>query len=104
MVAICDDIDNTDSEIGQEFSFNVSLGRRQHVAMGEKLGTGGEPGQHMMEVLAIPRSELLVLCSQNPEIGMRIYAAVGRLMSNRYSETLAHLAYSAERELRESNA
>ena len=35
---------------------------------------------------------------------MRIYAAVGRLFSNRYAETLTHLTISAERELREGDS
>ena len=57
-----------------------------------------------MEVLAIPRSELLMLCSRDSEIGVRIYSAIGRLFSNRYAETLTHLAITAERELREASA
>ena len=57
-----------------------------------------------MEVLAIPRSELLKLCESDKEIGMRVYASIGRLFSNRYAETLTHLAISAERELREAGA
>ena len=116
----------------------VALGDRRQVSAGDKMGVGGELGEHLfvilegeahltthsevgeisvriarpgeafplatllgsgtlitsgealtdMEVLAIPRSELLMLCSREPEIGMRIYAAVGRLFSNRYAETL----------------
>ena len=57
-----------------------------------------------MEVLAIPRSELLLLCTREPEIGMRIYAAVGRLFSNRYAETLTHLTISAARELQRGDS
>ncbi len=132
----------------------VAVGARRQVAAGEKMGVGGELGEHLfvilegeahltthsevgeisvriaqpgeafplatllgsgtlitsgealtdMEVLAIPRSELLMLCSREPEIGMRIYAAIGRLFSNRYSETLTHLTISAERELREGDS
>jgi CRP-like cAMP-binding protein/nucleotide-binding universal stress UspA family protein len=57
-----------------------------------------------MKVLSIPRSDLLGLCYRDPELGVRVYASVARLFSNRYAETLAHVAISAERELRESNA
>lgn len=57
-----------------------------------------------MEVLAIPRSEQLLLCSRDSEIGDRIYSEIGRLFSNRYAETLIHLAVTAERELREASA
>ncbi len=132
----------------------VALGTRRQVSAGDKMGVGGELGEHLfvilegeahltthsevgeisvriaqpgeafplatllgsgtlitsgealtdMEVLAVPRSELLMLCSREPEIGMRIYAAVGRLFSNRYAETLTHLTISAERELREGDS
>ena len=132
----------------------VALGTRDHVAVGDRMGTGGQLGEYMfvilegeahltthsevgeisvriarpgeafplaallgagtlitsgealteMEVLAIPRSELLMLCSREPEIGMRLYAAVGRLFANRYAETLTHLTISAERELREGDS
>lgn len=132
----------------------VALGTRDRVSVGDRLGTGGQLGEHMfiilegeahltthsevgeisvriarpgeafplaallgsgtlitsgealtdMEVLSIPRSELLMLCSREPEIGMRIYAAIGRLFANRYAETLTHLTISAERELREGDS
>ncbi len=132
----------------------VALGTRDRVSVGDRLGTGGQLGEHMfiilegeahltthsevgeisvriarpgeafplaallgsgtlitsgealtdMEVLSIPRSELLLLCSREPEIGMRIYAAIGRLFANRYAETLTHLTISAERELREGDS
>ena len=138
----------------QQIEQVVSLGVRRHIPAGDKMGTGGELGEHLyvilegeahltthsevgeisvrialpgeafplaallgsgtlitsgealtdMEVLAIPRSELLLLCSREPEIGMRIYAAVGRLFSNRYAETLTHLTIGAERELREGDS
>ena len=132
----------------------VSLGVRRKISAGDKMGTGGELGEHLyvilegeahltthsevgeisvrialpgeafplaallgsgtlitsgealtnMEVLAIPRSDLLILCSREPEIGMRIYSAIGRLFSNRYAETLTHLTIGAERELREGDS
>ena len=130
------------------------IGNQQHIAAGERMGVGGEPGQYLyailegevhltipaeigeisvriarpgesfplatllgagtlitsgealtdVEVLAIPHSELLLECTKDTEMGMRIHSAIGRLFSNRYSDTLTQLAISAERELRESNA
>ncbi len=76
---------------GEAFPLAVLLGSGTLITSGEALTD--------MEVLAIPRSALLMLCSREPEIGMRVYAAVGRLFSNRYAETLTHLTISAEREL-----
>ncbi len=76
---------------GEAFPLAALLGSGTLITSGEALTE--------MEVLAIPRSELLMLCSREPEIGMRIYASVGRLFSNRYAETLTHLTISAAREL-----
>ena len=76
---------------GEAFPLAALLGSGTLITSGEALTE--------MEVLAIPRSELLMLCSREPEIGMRIYQAVGRLFSNRYAETLTHLTISAAREL-----
>ena len=76
---------------GEAFPLAALLGSGTLITSGEALTE--------MEVLAIPRSELLMLCSREPEIGMRIYASVGRLFSNRYAETLTHLTMSAAREL-----
>ena len=81
---------------GEAFPLAALLGSGTLITSGEALTD--------MEVLAIPRSELLMLCSREPEIGMRIYAAVGRLFSNRYAETLTHLTISAERELRQGDS
>ena len=76
---------------GEAFPLAALLGSGTLITSGEALTD--------MEVLAIPRSELLMLCSREPEIGMRIYQAIGRLFSNRYAETLTHLTISAAREL-----
>ncbi len=81
---------------GEAFPLATLLGSGTLITSGEALSD--------MEVLAIPRSELLQLCESDKEIGLRIYASVGRLFSNRYAETLAHLTISAERELREAGA
>ncbi|MYC30272.1 MAG: cyclic nucleotide-binding domain-containing protein [Chloroflexi bacterium] len=81
---------------GEAFPLAALLGSGTLITSGEALSD--------MEVLAIPRSELLMLCTREPEIGMRIYAAVGRLFSNRYAETLTHLTMSAERELRRGDS
>ncbi len=81
---------------GEAFPLATLLGSGTLITSGEALTD--------MEVLAIPRSELLMLCTREPEIGMRIYASVGRLFSNRYAETLTHLAIGAERELRQGDS
>lgn len=81
---------------GEAFPLAALLGSGTLITSGEALSD--------MEVLAIPRSDLLMLCSREPEIGMRIYAAVGRLFSNRYAETLTHLTITAERELRQGDS
>ena len=81
---------------GEAFPLAALLGSGTLITSGEALTD--------MEVLAIPRSELLMLCTREPEIGMRIYAAIGRLFSNRYAETLTHLTISAERELRQGDS
>ena len=81
---------------GEAFPLAALLGSGTLITSGEALTD--------MEVLAIPRSALLMLCSREPEIGMRIYSAVGRLFSNRYAETLTHLTISAERELSQGDS
>lgn len=81
---------------GEAFPLAALLGSGTLITSGEALTE--------MEVLAIPRSELLMLCSREPEIGMRLYASVGRLFSNRYAETLTHLTISAARELQRGDS
>jgi CRP-like cAMP-binding protein/nucleotide-binding universal stress UspA family protein len=81
---------------GDAFPLAALLGAGTLITSGEALTD--------MELLKIPRSELLALCSRDTDLGMRIYAATDRLFANRYAETLAHLAVSAERELREAPA
>ena len=81
---------------GEAFPLAALLGSGTLVTSGEALTD--------MEVLAIPRSELMGLCYREPELGIRIYASIGRLFSNRYAETLSHIAIAAERELREASA
>ena len=57
-----------------------------------------------MELLTIPRRPLLDLCTTDTQIGMGIYSAVGRIFAQRYSVTLAQLAITEERELRNAAA
>ncbi|MDP3063310.1 MAG: universal stress protein [Chloroflexota bacterium] len=56
-----------------------------------------------MELLAIPRSDILTLCSESPEIGMRIYANIADVFVNRYKKTLAHLTAVEERALKDAD-
>ena len=81
---------------GEAFPLATLLGSGTLITSGEALTD--------VEALVIPRSELLLECTKDPEMGMRIYSAVGRLFSNRYADTLTQLAISVEREMRESNA
>ncbi len=81
---------------GEAFPLAALLGSGTLVTSGEALTD--------MEVLAIPRSGLMDLCYREPELGIRIYASIGRLFSNRYAETLSQIAIAAERELREAGA
>jgi len=53
-----------------------------------------------MEVLAIPRDQLLELCSMHPEIGMAMYSGISQVMAERYRKTLAKLTGSLEPALR----
>lgn len=53
-----------------------------------------------MELLAIPRFDLLSLWQGNPTLGMRMYATIADILGNRYRSTLAHLTTSAEQALR----
>ena len=55
-----------------------------------------------MKLLAIARSRLLALCSEDTAIGMWIYAAVADVLAIRYTDTLAHLTASAQRALRQA--
>ena len=52
-----------------------------------------------LDVLAIPRSSLLVLCSKNPVLGMNVYKAAGEIFAKRYDVTLGELSLSVQREL-----
>ena len=81
---------------GEAFPLAALLGSGTLITSGEALTD--------MEVLAIPRSELLMLCSKDTEIGMKIRVNVAQLVANRYSATLTQLAVSAERELRDAEA
>jgi hypothetical protein len=56
-----------------------------------------------MEVLELPRSELLDLCTQNPSIGVRVYMNLSEILAERYGSTLGHLARSVERELADTD-
>ena len=55
-----------------------------------------------MELVAIPRSKILALCSEDTEIGMRIYAAIADLLGARYQSTLERLTSSTEQALKKS--
>lgn len=90
------------SEIG-EIAVRVA-GPGESFPLAALLGTGAlitsAEALTDMDLLAIPRSELVEFCSTELEIGMRIYSNMAQLFANRYSATLTQLAISAERELR----
>jgi hypothetical protein len=55
-----------------------------------------------MSLMTIPRDQLLELCRENPDVGMKIYAAVAQILGDRYSRTLARLTTTAEKALRDT--
>ena len=81
---------------GEAFPLAILLASGTLITSGEALTD--------MELLTIPRGPLLELCSTDTQIGMGIYSAVGRIFAQRYSVTLAQLAISGERELRNAAA
>ena len=50
-----------------------------------------------MELLVLPRHLLAGLCTQNPELGLKIYRNISQLVAGRYSRTLEQLAHGEER-------
>ena len=50
-----------------------------------------------MALLAIPRAGLADLCSENPELGLKIYMNISELVATRYARTLEQLAHGEER-------
>ena len=50
-----------------------------------------------MELLVIPRHLLAGLCTQNPELGLKMYMNISQLMATRYARTLEQLAHGEER-------
>lgn len=81
---------------GESFPLAALLGSGTLITSGEALTD--------MDVLAIPRPQLLLLCSKDTEIGLRVHFNVAQLFAARYSETLTQLATSAEREVRDVEA
>ena len=56
-----------------------------------------------MFVFSIPTDGLRGLFSENPELGMKVYAAIAEVLGNRYGRTLAHLTTNAEQALKEAD-
>ena len=54
-----------------------------------------------MRLLAIPSDQLLSLCSEDTDIGMRIFATIADLLGTRYGKTLAHFTDRAETALKD---
>ena len=50
-----------------------------------------------MELLVIPRRLLARLCTENPELGSKIYMNISELVATRYARTLEQLALGEER-------
>ena len=78
---------------GQSFPLAILSGSGNLVTSVEALSD--------MEVLRLPRSELVSLCHQDQGMGMRVYMNVADLFIERYGDTLKHLARSVEKELRD---
>jgi CRP-like cAMP-binding protein/nucleotide-binding universal stress UspA family protein len=77
---------------GESFPLAALLGSGTVITSGKALTD--------MELLAIPRSALLELCSTDLAIAARLYSAIAEVFADRYRKTLAHLSINAERVLR----
>ena len=75
----------------ESFPMAARLGSRTLITTGVALTE--------IDVLAIPSTSLVELCAMDAEIGTTVYRAAAQLFASRYSDTLTHLAISAEREL-----
>ena len=81
---------------GESFPLAVLVGSGSLITSAEALTD--------MELLQLGRSQLVTLCSLNPELGLLVYRNVAEVLVGRYSDTLRHLARSVERELSESSS
>ena len=54
-----------------------------------------------VRAMMIPREQLLMLCDENPSIGMKIFQAVGQILADRYRSTLQRLTEGMDRALRQ---
>ena len=50
-----------------------------------------------MELLVIPRRQLTDLCSEDSDLGLRVYMSISELVAKRYAKTLEQLALGEER-------
>ena len=80
---------------GESFPLAALLGAGTLITSGKALTD--------LELLRISRSKLMELCSQDPEIGMRVYANIANVFVNRYTSTLAHLTELEERTLKDAD-
>lgn len=55
-----------------------------------------------VEVLVLPRFHLLNLCSERPDIGMRLFYAIADILGSRYRSTLQRLTQQMDRVFQES--
>ena len=56
-----------------------------------------------MEVLAIPCSSLMELCSEEPQIGLKLYAVIAGILAGRYRNTLRHLTAGSAKALKKAD-
>ena len=54
-----------------------------------------------MKLLALPSDLLLTLCSEDTDIGMRMYATIADVLGTRYSRTFAHFTDRVEKVLKD---
>jgi len=81
---------------GESFPMAALLGSQTLITSGKAMTN--------MDVLALSGSDLMELCSKDTHIGFHLYRVAAQLFTNRYSDTLAHLVISAERELRNTES
>ncbi len=80
---------------GQSFPIAILVGPGTLITSGQALTD--------MELLEISCSQLVALCSQDPEIGLRVYSNVADLFADRYRKTLNHLTVTMERALKDAD-
>ena len=97
---------STPSDMG-EITVRIA-GPRESFPVSALIGSGTLVASYKaltdMALVAIPRAGLTDLCSENPELGLRVYMNISQLVATRYARTLEHLAQTEERVLQDADS